>query len=105
MKKTGFLVAAALAATSLLASPAAAETADGYCIPESVRLTGAGGTSLCLAVPTPSITPPFTAFQEQNGTSNAWCLYTAPNYGGASFRLQPFSTANVAATFASGRPC
>ncbi|HET6704443.1 hypothetical protein [Amycolatopsis sp.] len=105
MKKTGFLVAAALAATGLLATPAGVATAAGACIPESVRLTGSGGTSLCLAVPTPSITPPFTAFQEQNGTSNAWCLYTAPNYGGVSFRLPPFSSAGVAATFASGRPC
>jgi len=35
-------------------------------------------------VPTPSITPPFTAFSEQNGSQD---------------------NANVAATFASGRPC
>jgi hypothetical protein len=107
MKRIGFLVAAAITATGLLASPAAAEPAGtaAFCIPESLTLLGAGGTSTCLMAPTPSIDPPFTAYVEQNGSQSTWCLYTAPKYGGAVVQVPPFSQAHVVATFASGRPC
>ena len=107
MKRTVFLVVSALAAAGLLASPAAAQTgrAKVVCIPESVTLRGTNGTSICLMAPTPSIDPPFTAFQEHNGSQEDWCLFTGPKYTGAVLRLPAFSAANVFATFASGRPC
>jgi hypothetical protein len=104
MKRTAFLVAAALAATGLLTTPATAQS-EAFCIPESVTLLGAGGTSICLMAPTPSIAPPFTAFAEQNGSQFAWCLYSEEKYGGFFVRVPAFSQARVAATFASGRPC
>jgi hypothetical protein len=55
--------------------------------------------------PTPSISPPFTAFSEQNGSQNAWCLYSQEKYGGFAVTVPAFSQAKVVATFASGRPC
>jgi hypothetical protein len=108
MKRTGFLVAAVIviAASGLPASPAVAQPARAaVCVPESVSLLGPGGTLRCLMVATPSITPPFRAVTEHNGDSRAWCLYSAPDYGGFALRLPPFSGANVSAAFASGRPC
>jgi hypothetical protein len=107
MKRMVFFAVSALAAILLTAPSAAAAPARGgtFCIPESLWLEGTDGTAICLAVPTPSITPPFTAFTEQNGSQDAWCLYTQPKYAGAMVRIPPFSRANVFATFASGRPC
>ncbi|MCR6488147.1 hypothetical protein M8542_35500 [Amycolatopsis sp. OK19-0408] len=107
MKRILVPVVTALAAFGLLAAPAAAQPAPSstVCIPESVRLTGVDGTSICLAVPTPSIDPPFRAVREGNGSQDDWCLFTGPKYSGLVLRLPAFSAANVFATFASGRPC
>lgn len=103
MKRMVFFAVSALAAVLLTAPPAAARTT--VCIPESLRLTGVDGSSICLVVPTPSITPPFTAFTEQNGSQNAWCLFTGEKYTGGMLRIPPFSRAYVFASWASGRPC
>ncbi|MEV6877697.1 hypothetical protein [Amycolatopsis sp. NPDC051128] len=107
MKRIAFLVAAALAATGLFATPATARSApsEAFCVPESITLLGAGGTSICLMAPKPSIVPPFTAFTEQNGSQFAWCLYSEEKYGGFFVRVPAFSQVRVIATFASGRPC
>jgi hypothetical protein len=102
-----FFVVSVLAALGLAVPAASAQPAHSgpFCIPESLRLLGTDGTSICLGVPTPSITPPFTAFTEQNGSQDRWCLYTQPKYTGAMVWIPPFSRVNVFATFASGRPC
>ncbi|MDS0139786.1 MULTISPECIES: hypothetical protein [unclassified Amycolatopsis] len=103
MKRMLFFAVSVLAA-ALLAAPAASARTT-FCIPESLRLLGTDGNDLCLGVPTPSITPPFTAFAEQNGSQDTWCLYTGPKYSGSMLRVPAFSSATVFATFASGRPC
>jgi len=103
MKRMLFFVVSVLAA-ALLAAPAASARTT-FCIPESLRLLGTDGNDLCLGAPAPSITPPFTAFAEQNGSQDNWCLYTGPKYSGLMLRVPAFSSATVFATFASGRPC
>ena len=106
MKRMVFFAVFALAAILLTAPSASARPARGaYCIPESIWLEGTDGTSICLTVATPSITPPFTAFIEQNGSQYTWCLYTEPKYTGGMARIPAFSRAFLFATFASGRPC
>lgn len=105
MKRMVFFAVSALAAILLSAPTASASGGNPVCIPESLRLLGTDGTSICLAVPTPSITPPFTAFTEQNGSQDAWCLYTQPKYADVMVRIPAFSRVTVFATFASGRPC
>ncbi|MEU4252009.1 hypothetical protein AB0F15_31780 [Amycolatopsis sp. NPDC026612] len=100
-----FFAVSALGAILLTAPSASASGGNPVCIPESLRLLGTDGTSICLAIPTPSIAPPFIAFTEQNGSQDTWCLYTQPKYTGAVVRIPGFSRANVFATFASGRPC
>ena len=107
MKRMVFFAVSALAALLLTAPSASAQqTRSGpYCIPESIWLDGTDGTAICLTVATPSIDPPFTAFSEQNGSQNAWCLYTQPKYTGGMLRVPAFSRVYVFATFASGRPC
>jgi hypothetical protein len=97
-----FFAVSALAAMLLTAPSASARTT--VCIPESLTLAGFGN-SLCLVAPTPSITPPFTAVTEQNGSRHTWCLFTGEKYTGALVRVPAFSHTNVVATFASGRPC
>ncbi|QKV79178.1 hypothetical protein [Amycolatopsis sp. Hca4] len=103
MKRVLLFVVSVLAAALLTAPAASARTT--FCLPESLRLLGTDGNDLCLGAPTPSITPPFTAFAEQNGTQNTWCLFTGPKYSGLVLRIPAFSGAGVFATFASGRPC
>jgi hypothetical protein len=98
-----FFAVFALAAFLLTAPSASARTT--VCIPESLRLTGSRLDSICVAVPTPSITPPFTAFTEQNGSQNDWCLFSQPKYAGFSVRVPAFSHADVVLTVASARPC
>ncbi|MEU5266417.1 hypothetical protein [Amycolatopsis sp. NPDC021455] len=107
MKRMVFFAVSTLAAILLTAPTASARQARSgpFCIPESLWLDGVNGTTICLMVATPSITPPFTAFTEQNGSQNRWCLYTQPRYTGAVVQVPPFSRVNVFATFASGRPC
>lgn len=103
MKRMVFFAVSALAALLLTAPPVSARTAA--CVPESLRLTGFGGSSRCLVAPTPSIAPPFRAVTEQNGSQTAWCLFTGENYTGPGVRVPSFSRVNVSAAFASGRPC
>jgi hypothetical protein len=102
-----FFAVSALAAILLSASPAAAQQARSgpFCIPESLWLDGVNGTAICLAVPTPSIDPPFTTYRESNGSQDDWCLYSQPKYGGFVVRIPAFSSANVVLTVASARPC
>ena len=94
-----------LAAILLTAPSASASGGNPVCIPESLRLLGTDGTSICLAIPAPSITPPFTAYAEQNGSQDNWCLFSQPRYGGFMLCVPAFSKVNAVATFASGRPC
>lgn len=103
MKRMVLFVVSVLAAVLLTAPVASARTT--YCIPETLRLRGLDGNDICLGVPKPSIAPPFTAFAEQNGSQDDWCLFTGPKYSGLMLRVPAFSSANVFATFASGRPC
>jgi hypothetical protein len=103
MKRMVFFAVSALA-TMLLTAPSASARPTA-CIPESLVLVGFGTTSLCLAAPTPSIAPPFTAVTEQNGSQDTWCLFTGEKYTGALLRVPAFSRVNAVATFASGRPC
>ncbi len=103
MKRMVFFVVSVLAATLVAAPAASARTT--FCIPESLRLVGGGGNDICLGAPTPSIAPPFTAFAEQNGTQNNWCLFSGLKYSGWMVRVPAFSGVNVVSTFASGRPC
>ncbi|MFJ7217177.1 hypothetical protein [Amycolatopsis sp. NPDC098790] len=103
MKRMVFFTVSALAALLLTAPAASARTTA--CIPESLVLVGFGTTSLCLAAPTPSIAPPFTAVTEQNGSQYTWCLFTGEKYTGTLLRVPAFSRTNVVGTFASGLPC
>ncbi|MEV6442403.1 hypothetical protein [Amycolatopsis sp. NPDC051716] len=107
MKRMLFFVVSVLAAVLLAAPSAGAEPAarGPICIPEALWLYGSGGTATCMAAPNPSITPPFTAFSESNGSQDAWCLYSRPNYFGFPTRIPAFSSANVRLTVASARPC
>ena len=105
MRRILLPVMIALAVAGSMAAPASASAQTVYCFPESLTLLGTDGKSICLAVPTPSITPPFTAYAEQNGAAVSWCLYSAANYGGFMLRVPPFSRTYALATFASGRPC
>ncbi|MEV6828011.1 hypothetical protein [Amycolatopsis sp. NPDC051102] len=107
MKRMVFFAVSALAAFVLAAPSAAAQPArvGPFCIPESLWLDGVNGTAICLAVATPSITPPFTAVSEQNGSQNDWCLFTQPGYAGLQLRVPAFSQTHVWVTIASARPC
>jgi hypothetical protein len=102
-----FSVVAALAALLPAASPASAQPASPgpVCIPEALWLHGTDGTAICTAAPKPSITPPFAAYSESNGSQDAWCLYSRPDYAGFPVRIPAFSGANVRMTVASVRPC
>ncbi|MDQ7802414.1 hypothetical protein Q5425_01630 [Amycolatopsis sp. A133] len=102
-----FFVVSVLAAVLLAAPSASAQPArpGPICIPEALWLNGPNGTAICMAAPNPSITPPFTAYSESNGSQNAWCVYTQPNYFGPAVRIPAFSRANVWLTVASARPC
>lgn len=102
MKRMVLFAVSALA-TMLLTAPAASARTTA-CIPESLVLVGFTN-SLCLSAPTPSITPPFTAVAEQNGSQNTWCLFTGEKYTGVLLRVPAFSRVNAVATFVSGRPC
>ncbi|WP_410568806.1 hypothetical protein [Amycolatopsis sp. cmx-4-61] len=103
MSRTLFLVVTVLAAV-LVAAPSAAARSP-FCIPESLWLSGPGGTATCMAAPNPAITPPFTAYSESNGSQDAWCLFSQPNYTGLLVRIPAFSRASVWLTVASARPC
>ncbi|MBE8520202.1 hypothetical protein ILP97_22350 [Amycolatopsis sp. H6(2020)] len=102
-----FFVVSVLAAVLLAAPSASAEPAarGPFCIPEALWLYGPGGTAMCTAGAIPSIKPPFTAFSESNGSQDAWCLFSQPDYAGFSVRIPAFSRANVGMTVASVRPC
>lgn len=105
MKRLGVLLAGVLAATALAAAPASAAPSRANCIPESLALIGADGTSICLTTKVPSIDPPFSAYQEVNGSQWTWCLYTQPLYHGAIVTVPAFSAADIKASFASAHPC
>ncbi|MEV7094656.1 hypothetical protein AB0M80_17655 [Amycolatopsis sp. NPDC051045] len=107
MKRMVFFAVSALAAVLLAASPASAQPArpGPICIPEALWLRGTDGTAICMAAPNPSITPPFAAYSESNGSQDAWCLFSRPDYAGFAVRIPAFSGANVRVTVASARPC
>lgn len=105
MKRFGVLLAGVVAAGGLCTGVASAAPSRTNCIPESLALVGADGTSICLTTKVPSIDPPFFAYRELNGSQWTWCLYTQPLYHGAIVIVPPFGAADIKASFASARTC
>ncbi|MEU0534922.1 hypothetical protein [Amycolatopsis tolypomycina] len=107
MKKMMFFVVSVLAAVLLAAPSATAESAPAgpVCISEALWLYGPNGTAMCTGAAIPSINPAFTAVSESNGSQNAWCLYSQPNYLRLVARIPAFSRADAWVTVASARPC